>query len=83
LSRRFAAGGYYAYGFRDRAGESSFVIRAREARRPFLESGLVIDRLIVSNLTGVGVGLFYRYGEYALDLPRDNFIGKLSLAMSF
>ncbi|MFN8776182.1 MAG: DUF5686 family protein [Flavobacteriales bacterium] len=67
----------------DRAGESSFVIRAREARRPFLESGLVIDRLIVSNLTGVGVGLFYRYGEYALDLPRDNFIGKLSLAMSF
>ena len=49
----------------------------------FYESGLIIDNLLISGFTGLGLGVFYRYGEYAYESVGDNFFFKLSVAFKF
>jgi len=63
----------------DRQGPSHFEHDAGEARRLFVESGLVLDRLLVSSNTSFGLGFFYRYGPNAFPRAKDNFVAKLSL----
>jgi hypothetical protein len=49
----------------------------------FYESGVIIDNLLISGFTGLGLGVFYRYGEYAFENLGENFFFKLSLAFKF
>lgn len=51
----------------------------RSMDQPFVESGLRIDRIFSS----LGVGVFYRYGAYALPVASDNFVLKLSSTFAF
>jgi hypothetical protein len=67
----------------ERDGNTDFLIAARESERPFIESGIVLDRLFVSGISALGVGFFYRYGDHAFDGTRDNFIGKISGSFAF
>lgn len=39
----------------------------------FFESGLLLDNIFVMNTSGFGMGVFYRYGPYALPEIKDNF----------
>jgi len=48
----------------------------------FFESGLIINDILHTGFYGLGVGAFYRYGNYALPNLKDNFALKLSLKIT-
>lgn len=50
--------------------------------KPFTESGLVVDNLIKSGLSGIGIGFFYRWGAWQFPYFKDNFALKISLSLS-
>jgi len=60
-----------------------FDFAPQAATQGYYESGLQIDRLIVSNLSGLGIGCFYRYGPYSMDATRDNIAVKLTSVINF
>ncbi|WP_187270015.1 DUF5686 and carboxypeptidase-like regulatory domain-containing protein [Pontibacter qinzhouensis] len=51
--------------------------------RGFYESGLLLNDIIASPFSGVGIGFFYRYGPYALEKASDNFRIKLTTSLFF
>ncbi|WP_299760320.1 DUF5686 and carboxypeptidase-like regulatory domain-containing protein [uncultured Pontibacter sp.] len=52
-------------------------------RKGFYESGLMLNNIISSPFSGVGVGAFYRYGPYKLDNSSDNLRIKLTATLLF
>jgi hypothetical protein len=52
-------------------------------QKGFFESGLLLDNIISSPFSGVGVGAIYRYGPYAFDDVKDNLKIKLTLSLAF
>jgi len=48
----------------------------------YFESGLLINELLRMNFSGFGLGVFYRYGYYAMPDQRDNLYFKLSLTVN-
>ena len=52
-------------------------------RKGFFESGLMLNNVISSAFSGVGVGAFYRYGSYALPRAKDNLKIKLTATLAF
>ena len=48
----------------------------------YFESGLKINCLIKSSFSGMGVGVYYRYGAYSLNVPINNFAFKLTIGLS-
>ena len=44
----------------------------------YYESGLQIDNILLSSFSGIGIGIYYRYGPYSLDGFRNNLAIKLS-----
>lgn len=67
----------------DRQGSSMFGHDSSVAMRPFMESGFVMDRLMVSKFSALGLGVFYRYGDHAMERRGDNLIVKLSALTLF
>jgi hypothetical protein len=57
--------------------------RFKEANQGYLESGLQVDKLVNSNFTGIGIGVFYRYGQYSLEKISENITAKISVALAF
>ncbi|SFG73738.1 DUF5686 and carboxypeptidase-like regulatory domain-containing protein [Pontibacter chinhatensis] len=55
----------------------------RSMRKGYFESGLMLNNIISSPISGVGVGAFYRYGPYALPNSRDNLRIKLTVSLLF
>ena len=49
----------------------------------YIESGVRIDNLLSLPFTGLGVGVFYRYGANSLPEHADNFAYKLSMSFQF
>ena len=49
----------------------------------YYESGLIIENLLISNFSGLGVGAFYRFGPYSFTELNDNFVYKLSVTFNF
>jgi len=47
----------------------------------FYEGGIQVDQLLKTNLVGLGIGAFYRFGPYTLNDPIDNLAIKLSLSV--
>ncbi|MCC9135868.1 DUF5686 family protein [Pontibacter silvestris] len=60
-------------------GEASY----QTMQKGFYESGLLLNNIISSTFTGVGIGAFYRYGPYALDSTKDNLKFKLTMTFAF
>ncbi|MDO6390934.1 DUF5686 family protein [Pontibacter sp. BT731] len=52
-------------------------------RKGFFESGLMLNNVISSAFSGVGVGAFYRYGPYGLPRAKDNLKIKLTATLAF
>ena len=46
---------------------------SKTMEKGFFESGILLDNVLLSNMSGIGVGVFYRYGPYALPKVKDNF----------
>ena len=55
----------------------------RTMEKGYFESGIRINKLVASSLSGMGIGLFYRYGPYAKTNTIDNVAFKLSLSTNF
>jgi len=49
----------------------------------FYESGIIVDNLLILGNTGLGIGVFHRYGAYAFPDMQDNFVYKLSMRFNF
>ena len=62
----------------DIENRNSLKATALQASDLFVESGITIDRLINSSLSGLGIGVFYRYGAYQYGELKDNLVFKLS-----
>ncbi|AKD02662.1 DUF5686 domain-containing protein [Pontibacter korlensis] len=58
-------------------------LQLNSMRKGFFESGLMLNNIISSPFSGVGVGAFYRYGPYALDEDKDNLRIKLTISLLF
>ena len=54
-------------------------ITNKTMEKGYFESGLIIDNLFSNNTYIYGLGVYYRYGPYALEIPIDNWSFKLSL----
>ncbi|MBD1397244.1 carboxypeptidase-like regulatory domain-containing protein [Pontibacter sp. JH31] len=54
-----------------------------DMRKGFFESGLMLNNVISSAFSGIGVGAFYRYGPYALPDAKDNLKLKLTATLAF
>lgn len=62
---------------------SRYDLPLAKAVQGYYESGLQIDRLVVSNFSGLGIGAFYRYGPYSLDGFKNNLAIKLTSVLNF
>ncbi len=51
-------------------------------RKGFFESGLLLNNIIRSTFSGIGVGAFYRWGGYAFPKASDNLKLKLTLTLA-
>ena len=49
----------------------------------FFETGLLLNGLLKSNVSEVGVGIFYRYGPYAFPTVKQNLAYKLTVGWMF
>lgn len=47
----------------------------------YYEAGLLINRLLVSGVSGIGLGVFYNYGPYSMPQAEKNLTVKLSLSI--
>ena len=52
-------------------------------RKGYFESGLEIDNLLSSGLLSYGLGVYYRYGPYALPTASDNWAFKIGMFLNF
>jgi hypothetical protein len=48
----------------------------------YFESGVKINCLVKSAFSGIGVGVYYRYGAYSLNNSINNFAFKLTFGLS-
>ena len=57
---------------------------SRQAHKGFMESGLQIDNLVQNGIfSKLGLGVYYRYGEYTLPTAKENFAFKLTSSFTF
>ena len=54
----------------------------KDLSKGYFESGIVIDKIIHTGISKIGLGAFYRYGAYSYDNTWDNFVFKISLGFS-
>ena len=66
--------------FKNASGHS---ISFSQAEKGYFESGIQMDNLVVSGISGIGLGVYYRYGTYALPNATENIAIKLSTSFSF
>lgn len=74
-------------GFGDLKNTESHSIELQSIPKGFYESGVVLTDLLRFNYVnigyiGIGGGVFYRYGEYALPDPTQNIVGKVNISFS-
>ena len=56
-----------------------FNIDVRTLRKGYIESGLLVNKIINTGFYGIGVGAYYRYGYYSLPAFKDNIALKFTL----
>ncbi len=54
----------------------------KDLSKGYYESGLIVDNIIKSAFSKLGLGIFYRYGPYSFDKVFDNFTFKLSIGFT-
>jgi hypothetical protein len=48
----------------------------------YFEGGVFLNSLLISGTTGIGIGLFYRYGPYAEVNALKNLVPKISVSIN-
>ena len=57
-------------------------LRNSKTQKLYCESGIVIDSIIHTGISKIGLGTFYRYGSYSYDNFKENFVFKICLGFS-
>lgn len=57
-------------------------LEIKDTQNGYYESGIQFDNLIKSNLSSIGIGVFYRYGPYHLSETLDNFAFKATVGIA-
>lgn len=73
-------GFHHAVGF-GTMNTSSFLQHSQQFRtmeKGYFEGGLIINNVLVAGVSGIGIGLFYRYGPYAEVNELKNFVPKIT-----
>ena len=52
------------------------------ANKGFYESGLLLNSILRSNISNIGIGVFYRWGPYSFNNIEDNFAYKITIGYS-
>jgi hypothetical protein len=68
------------YGSRSEIDESLLPYGSME--RGYMEGGLILDKVLISGFSGLGVGCFYRYGAYMDSDWKNNIVPKISIAFN-
>jgi hypothetical protein len=55
----------------------------KSMEKGYYEAGLIVDKLLISQFSGLGLGVFYNYGAYASPYAEKNLTVKISLALAF
>jgi hypothetical protein len=63
--------------------KSSHNFQSNQAEKGYMESGIQLDNLMISGFSGLGMGVYYRYGVYALPTLKDNLAVKLTTSFTF
>ncbi|WP_114782018.1 DUF5686 and carboxypeptidase-like regulatory domain-containing protein [Botryobacter ruber] len=71
------------YGSLDHARLNLFEEQVQEMNKGFYESGLLLNDIIGSAFSGIGVGFFYRYGYYGFGSFHENLKIKITLSTAF
>ncbi len=58
-------------------------IELSDISKSYTETGIRVKNLLQSGFSSYGVGVFYRYGNYALDDPKKNIVLKFVLGFNF
>ncbi len=62
--------------------ENHFNIPIKTAEKGYFESGVIINNIITSGISGLGMGVFYRYGAYNSGNILNNMAFKLSATLA-
>tara|TARA_R110002050_G_scaffold49886_5_gene115653 strand:+ start:3550 stop:6033 length:2484 start_codon:yes stop_codon:yes gene_type:complete len=66
-----------------RSPQQHLNISTKSLSNPYFESGIELNRLLVSSFSGLGIGIYYRYGAQSLPEPIDNLAIKLTSKFVF
>lgn len=58
------------------------LVNFKTLEKGYYESGLLINKLLNNQFSGLGFGVFYRYGAYGFAKTADNFAYKMTLTMN-
>lgn len=70
----------YGIGALDKT-EKQLLENVKDMSKGFYESGILLNNLIKSGISGLGIACYYRMGDYGYEKPIDNFALKLSLSI--
>ncbi|MEN9400825.1 MAG: hypothetical protein RL632_1928 [Bacteroidota bacterium] len=73
---------HHAIGYGDMSNMNYHSTCFKTMDKGFFEGGLIINSLFKSNISGLGIGVFYRYGAYANSDWKQNIVPKLTLSVA-
>ncbi|GET32349.1 membrane protein [Prolixibacter bellariivorans] len=63
--------------------QNAYQLSPSDFRKGYFESGFEVDNLLPSGLLSYGLGVYYRYGPYALPTASDNWAFKIGMFLNF
>jgi hypothetical protein len=72
---------HHAIGFGEMENRQFHSMAFNTMDKGFSETGLILNNLFASGISGIGVGIFYRYGYYSFENWLDNIMPKVSLSV--
>ena len=73
---------HHGIGYGELANRTSHNISLRSMDKGYFEGGLIINGILTSGVTAIGVGGFYHYGHYANADWKQNIVPKIAIAFN-
>lgn len=74
---------HHAIGIGEMTNRNKHSMAFQTMEKGYCETGIIIDKLLISNFSGFGIGVFMPYGAYAVPQLEKNITMKLSLSFDF
>ncbi|TNE55672.1 MAG: hypothetical protein EP338_02550 [Bacteroidetes bacterium] len=73
---------HHAVGIADFQEINAHVIDIQMANKTYLEAGIILDKIYISQFSGLGVGVFSSYGHFSMPQFEKNLVYKLSFTFT-